>query len=42
MARAGVLLNVMAIVLITALAYGLLGLFFGVKLGVVPDWARQL
>lgn len=32
-------LNLTFIVLITGLAYGLLGAAFGVELGVVPDWA---
>lgn len=39
MARAGVLLNLVAIALITAVAYALLGLAFGVEIGVAPPWA---
>ena len=40
MAKAGVWLNVLFMVLITALAYALLGAVFGVEMGVVPSWAR--
>ncbi len=39
MSRAGLWLNLLFIVLITALAYLLLGVVFGVELGTVPPWA---
>jgi sodium-dependent dicarboxylate transporter 2/3/5 len=39
MSKAGAWLNILSIVLVTALAYTLLGLVFGVEIGVVPDWA---
>ncbi|MFP4228502.1 MAG: SLC13 family permease [Salinivenus sp.] len=39
MSRAGVWLNLLFIVVVTALAYGLLGVAFGVELGTVPSWA---
>jgi len=38
MARAGLLLNVMAIVVITLVAYSALLVVFGVQPGVLPDW----
>lgn len=39
MSRVGVWLNLLCIVLVTLLAYSLLGIAFGVELGVVPSWA---
>ena len=39
MSRVGVWLNVVFIVVVTLFGYLLLGLAFGVELGVVPDWA---
>lgn len=39
MGRAGVWLNLLFIVVVTLLAYALLGAAFGVELGVVPGWA---
>jgi len=39
MSRVGVWLNLLFIVVVTALAYGLLGVAFGVELGTVPTWA---
>lgn len=39
MARAGFLLNIAGIVLITAVAYAALPILFGVELGRLPDWA---
>lgn len=39
MARAGVWLNLAALVAIATLAYGLMLAFFGVTLGALPDWA---
>jgi len=39
MARAGVVLNAVFVVLITGVAYGLVPLVFGVEVGVVPAWA---
>jgi sodium-dependent dicarboxylate transporter 2/3/5 len=39
MSRVGVWLNLVFIVVVTALAYGLLGVAFGVELGAVPAWA---
>lgn len=39
MARAGFLLNIAAIVLITAIAYAALPILFGVELGQLPEWA---
>jgi len=41
MSRVGVWLNLLFIILITALAYGLLGVAFGVELGTVPGWATS-
>ncbi len=38
MARTGVLLNLACIVLITLLCYTVLFWFFGVEIGVVPEW----
>lgn len=38
MARAGVLLNVIAIVVITLVAYSALLVVFGIEPGVLPDW----
>jgi len=40
MARAGFWLNLVGIAVVTALAYSLLLLAFGVEVGVVPEWAR--
>jgi solute carrier family 13 (sodium-dependent dicarboxylate transporter), member 2/3/5 len=40
LARAGLLLNLLFIGIITLLAYTLLGLVFGVEPGIVPAWAR--
>jgi sodium-dependent dicarboxylate transporter 2/3/5 len=39
MSRVGVWLNLLFIVVVTLLAYALLGVAFGVELGVVPGWA---
>jgi sodium-dependent dicarboxylate transporter 2/3/5 len=39
MSRAGLWLNLASVLLVTALAYSLLGLAFGVELGTVPSWA---
>jgi sodium-dependent dicarboxylate transporter 2/3/5 len=39
MSRAGVWLNLLFIVLVTLVAYALLGAAFGVELGTVPGWA---
>lgn len=39
MARAGLILNVLFIALVTALTYTLVIFVFGIELGVVPDWA---
>jgi len=39
MSRVGVWLNLLFIVVVTALAYTLLGVAFGVELGTVPSWA---
>ena len=39
MSRVGIWLNLLFIVVITAFAYGLLGVAFGVELGTLPDWA---
>ena len=39
MSRVGVWLNLLFIVVVTALAYALLGVAFGVELGAVPSWA---
>lgn len=41
MARAGVLLNLACIVMVTVLCYTILLWFFGVEIGVIPDWAVQ-
>lgn len=38
MARAGILLNVIAIVVITLVAYSALLVVFGIEPGVLPDW----
>jgi sodium-dependent dicarboxylate transporter 2/3/5 len=40
MARAGVLLNIAGIAVITSLAYSLLLVVFGVEPGALPGWAR--
>jgi sodium-dependent dicarboxylate transporter 2/3/5 len=40
MARAGLLVNLVGIALITALAYLLLPVVFGLEPGRIPDWAR--
>jgi sodium-dependent dicarboxylate transporter 2/3/5 len=39
MSRVGVWLNLLFVVVVTALAYTLLGVAFGVELGAVPSWA---
>ncbi len=39
MSRVGVWLNLVFIVLVTVIAYGLLGVAFGVELGTLPTWA---
>ena len=39
MSRAGLWLNLVSVLLVTALAYALLGVAFGVELGMVPSWA---
>lgn len=39
MARAGFLLNLACIVVITALTYTLVVFLFGIEIGVVPEWA---
>jgi sodium-dependent dicarboxylate transporter 2/3/5 len=39
MARAGLVLNAVFLVMITALAYVLLPIVFGVEVGVIPPWA---
>jgi len=41
MMRAGFLLNLAAILIITALAYTLVLVVFGVSPGVLPDWAPR-
>jgi sodium-dependent dicarboxylate transporter 2/3/5 len=41
MSRVGVWLNLLFIVVVTALAYALLGVAFGVELGAVPSWAAS-
>lgn len=40
MSRVGMWLNLLAIVLILAFAYALMGAVFGVEQGVLPSWAR--
>jgi sodium-dependent dicarboxylate transporter 2/3/5 len=40
MSRAGLWLNLASVLLVTALAYALLGMAFGVELGAVPAWAQ--
>ncbi len=40
MARAGFLLNLAGVAVITALAYALLPLVFGLEIGRIPDWAQ--
>ena len=40
MARVGLWLNLVAIAVILAFAYALMGVAFGVEVGVQPDWAR--
>lgn len=39
MARQGLWLNILALVVISTLAYGLMIAFFGITLGELPDWA---
>ncbi len=39
MSRAGLWLNVLFIIVVTGLAYALMGIAFGVELGSVPGWA---
>jgi hypothetical protein len=39
MARAGFLLNIAGIILITAITYAALPILFGVELGRIPEWA---
>lgn len=41
MARAGVLLNLLGVVLVTLLIYTLGGPIFGIDMDVFPDWAAQ-
>ena len=41
MARAGVYLNVLFVLLIAAMAYALVPLVFGAEHGVVPDWVGE-
>jgi hypothetical protein len=41
MARAGILLNLAAILVIMLATYSLVLLVFGVEPGVVPDWALR-
>jgi len=38
MSRAGFWLNALSIMIVTALSYMLLGLIFGVEIGVVSGW----
>jgi sodium-dependent dicarboxylate transporter 2/3/5 len=40
MARAGILLNIAAIIVLTGLAYSLLLVVFGVEPGLLPGWAK--
>jgi len=40
MARAGVGLNLLFVLIVTALAFTLVPLVFGVELGIVPSWVR--
>jgi len=39
MSRAGAWLNILCVLLVTAVAYGLLGIAFGVEVGTLPGWA---
>ena len=39
MVRAGLILNLIAIVVITAFAYGVIAWALGIEPGVVPEWA---
>jgi sodium-dependent dicarboxylate transporter 2/3/5 len=41
MARAGFLLNIAGIVLVTALAYTVMLAVFGIEVGVVPEWVSR-
>lgn len=41
MAGAGFWVNIVGIVVITTAAYALLGIAFGVGIGILPDWATQ-
>lgn len=41
MARAGMLLNIAFVIIITGITYTLVVLVFGVEFGVVPEWARR-
>jgi sodium-dependent dicarboxylate transporter 2/3/5 len=40
MARAGLLINLVGIVLVTLITYFLAGPVFGIEMGVVPEWAQ--
>lgn len=40
MAKAGLYVNVISLILILVMAYTLMGLAFGVEAGVMPDWAK--
>jgi solute carrier family 13 (sodium-dependent dicarboxylate transporter), member 2/3/5 len=42
MARTGILLNLLSIVLIPTLMYTLGRPIFGIEIGVLPDWAMPL
>src|SRR5690606_17964706 len=39
MARAGFLLNVASVIVVTVVTYTLVAFLFGIEIGVVPDWA---
>jgi sodium-dependent dicarboxylate transporter 2/3/5 len=39
MSRVGLWLNVLFIIVVTGLAYALMGVAFGIELGSVPGWA---
>jgi sodium-dependent dicarboxylate transporter 2/3/5 len=41
MTRAGVWLNLLFVVVVTALAYALIGVAFNVELGTLPTWAMK-
>ena len=40
MSKAGILLNLLFLVLITALSYTLLLVVFDVQIDVIPEWAQ--